>query len=175
MADIPTLETERLYLRPYRLTDFDAYAALWADPDVVRFIGGVPFSREQAWTRFLRQIGLWYHLGFGFWAIEDRATGAFIGECGFHDLQRGLTPSLDGTMETGWGLASAFHGKGLAEEAVRLILAWAGDHGTRERLTALIDPANAPSLKLAGKVGFVEVARTTYHDAPIVVLERTRR
>jgi RimJ/RimL family protein N-acetyltransferase len=99
MADIPVLETARVRLRPYRLTDFDAYAALWADPDVVRFLGGTPFTREQAWIRFLRQIGLWHHLGFGFWVIEDRASGAFAGECGFHDLQRGLTPTLDGTME----------------------------------------------------------------------------
>ena len=56
---IPTIETLRLRLRPYRLDDFEAYAAMWGDPAVVRYIGGVPFSREAAWTRFLRQIGLW--------------------------------------------------------------------------------------------------------------------
>jgi RimJ/RimL family protein N-acetyltransferase len=175
MADIPVLETARVRLRPYRLTDFEAYAALWAAPDVVRFLGGTPFTREQAWIRFLRQIGLWHHLGFGFWVIEDRASGAFAGECGFHDLQRGLTPTLDGTMETGWGLAPSFHGRGLAEEAIRAALAWADENGTRDRLTALIDPANAASLKLARKAGFVEVAQTTYHGAPIILLERSRR
>ena len=46
---IPTLETPRLRLRAYRREDFDAYAALWAEPAVVRFIGGTPLSREAAW------------------------------------------------------------------------------------------------------------------------------
>ncbi len=54
MTDIPTLETARLTLRPHRLDDFDAHAALWADEDVVRFITGVPSTREQSWSRMLR-------------------------------------------------------------------------------------------------------------------------
>src|SRR6185369_16733134 len=78
------LETARLRMRPYELADFDAYAAMWQEPAVVRFIGGVPFTREQSWTRFLRQVGMWQLMGFGFFAIEDKATGAIAGECGFH-------------------------------------------------------------------------------------------
>ncbi len=85
---------------------------MWAEPAVYRFIGGVAFTREQAWTRFLRQIGLWHHLGFGFWAIEDKATGAFGGECGFHDLHRAMEPSIEGTMEAGWGLVPRLQGRG---------------------------------------------------------------
>jgi len=80
LVRIPTLTTGRLLLRPYRLADFDAYAAMWADPAVTRFIGGVPFTREQSWSRFLRQIGVWHHLAFGFFAIEEKATGRFAGE-----------------------------------------------------------------------------------------------
>lgn len=175
MVDIPTLETERLRLRGYRLSDFDAYFAIFADPEVVRFLGGTPFNREQSWARFMRQMGIWHHLGFGYWAIEDRATGAFAGECGFHDLQRGLTPSLDGTMETGWGLATAFQGRGLAEEAVRACLAWAHDHGPRDRLTAIIDPDHARSRRLATRLGFAKVAQSSYHDQPVDIFERPRR
>ena len=74
MVDIPTLETERLRLRGYRLSDFDAYFAIFADPEVVRFLGGTPFNREQSWARFMRQMGIWHHLGFGYWAIEEHAT-----------------------------------------------------------------------------------------------------
>ena len=55
---------------------------MWADPAVVRYIGGVPFSREQAWTRFLRQAGVWHHMGFGFFVLEDKHTGAFAGGAG---------------------------------------------------------------------------------------------
>ncbi len=175
MADIPTLETARLRLRPYRPDDFPAYAAMWAEPDVIRFIGGVKLSREAAWVRFLRQIGLWHYLGFGFFAFEDKATGAFVGEGGFHDLRRPLEPSLEGTMEAGWGLVTAFQGRGLAEEAMRKALAWAALHGTGERLTCMIHPDHAASLHVAGKLGFSEFARTTYHDGPVVLLQRPRR
>lgn len=174
MIEIPTLETERLRLRPYRLDDFEAYEAMWADPAVVRFIGGTPFTREQSWIRFLRQIGLWHHLGFGFFVLEDRSTGAFAGEAGFHDMRRPITPSIEGTMEAGWGLVSPLQGKGLAEEAMRAAIAWATVHGTGSRFTALIDPGNAASLRVAAKLGFQLLAETTYHGSPIVLLERPR-
>ena len=89
MHSVPTIETERLILRPYRRDDFGPYSTLFADPEVTRFIGGVPFSREQAWTRFLRQVGMWHYFGFGFFALQDRETGQFIGEAGFHEEAAG--------------------------------------------------------------------------------------
>ena len=174
MVVIPRLETPRLSLRPYRLEDFDAYAAMWADPAVVRHVGGSPFSREAAWTRFLRKVGLWHYLGFGFFALEDKATGAFAGEAGFHDLRRAIVPSIEGTMEAGWALVGAMQGRGLAEEAAGAALAWADRHGTGSRMTCIIDPENAASLRVAGKLGFTERARTLYNDRPVVVLDRPR-
>jgi RimJ/RimL family protein N-acetyltransferase len=174
MVDIPTIETARLRLRPYRLEDFEAYAAMWADPKVYRFIGGERFTREQSWARFLRQIGLWHHLGFGFFALEHKATGAFAGECGFHDLRRDIVPSLEGTMETGWALTAPMQGQGLAEEAVRAAIGWAAANGKGGRLTAIIDPEHAASLHVAAKLGFREFARSSYHGRPVVVLERLR-
>ena len=173
-AFIPTIETARLRLRPYRLDDFDAYAAMWADPAVVRYVGGSPVPREAAWLRFLRQIGLWYHLGFGFFALEHRESGEFAGEAGFHDLRRAITPSLEGTMETGWALIPAMRGKGLAEEAVRAAIDWAVHNGTGDRLTCVIHVDNAPSLRLARTLGYVEIARTTYSGNPVVVMDRPR-
>lgn len=170
----PTLETARLLLRAYRLDEFDAYAAMWAEPGVVRFIGGAPLSREAAWARFLRQAGMWRHMGFGFFAIEDRATGRFIGEAGFHDLRRALTPSLDGTMEAGWGFVTAMQGQGLAEEAMRAALAWARGHGVGARLTCMIHPDHAASLRVAAKLGFSRFAETLYNGGPVVLLERAR-
>jgi len=175
MVLIPTLETPRLRLRPYHLEDFDAYAEMWADPAVVRFIGGTPFSREASWTRFLRQIGLWHHLGFGFFALESRGTGAFVGEAGFHDLRRAITPSLEGTMEAGWALTAAAQGQGLAEEAMRAALGWADEHGAGSRFTAIIDPGNAASLRVAEKLGFAESTYSSYSGKPVVLLERKRQ
>ncbi|OLP56942.1 GNAT family N-acetyltransferase [Rhizobium rhizosphaerae] len=172
MPSIPTLETERLVLRPYRRDDFPAYVHLFADAEVTRFIGGVPFSREQAWARFLRQIGMWHYFGFGFFAIQERATGTFIGEAGFHDLHRVITPSIEGTMETGWALVPPAHGQGYATEAVAAALAWAKQSFPTLRRTCLIDVSNKASLRVATKLGFREVARTVYHGATVVILER---
>lgn len=59
----PTLETERLILRPHRVQDFEAVAALWAEPEVVRFISGTPSAPEESWARLLRYIGHWQALG----------------------------------------------------------------------------------------------------------------
>ncbi|MGI3901291.1 MAG: GNAT family N-acetyltransferase [Janthinobacterium lividum] len=174
MVDIPTLETSRLRLRAYRIEEFELYAAMWAEPAVVRFIGGSLMPREAAWIRFLRQIGLWHYLGFGFFAIEDKATGAFIGEAGFHDLHRSLSLSLEGTMEAGWGLVGAMQGRGLADEAMLAASVWADQHWPEKRMTCIIHPDNAASLRVASKLGFGEIARSTYHDSPVVVLERPR-
>ena len=170
----PTLETARLRLRRYRHEDFDAYAAMWADPAVVRFINGVPFTREQCWQRFLRHAGHWQFMDFGTFRLEDKATGAFVGECGFHDLKRQVVPSLEGTMESGWALTAAYQGKGLAEEAMRAAIDWAHGNGVGPRLTCMIDTGNGASLRVAAKLGFTEFARTDYLGKPVILLERPR-
>ncbi len=172
MRAAPTLETARLRLRAHRADDFDAYARMWADPLVVRFIGGTPATREAAWTRFLRHAGLWQVLGFGFFAVDEKATGRFVGQVGFQELRREMVPSIEGTMEAGWALDPSAHGHGYAEEAMRAALAWADTRHRGVRITCIIAPENRASLRVAGKLGFSEAARTTYQDGPIVVLER---
>ena len=173
-SDSVTLETPRLRLRPHRLDDFETYAAMWAEPQVVRFIGGKPMSREAAWTRFLRHIGIWRYFGFGFFALEDRATGAFVGEAGFHDLRRTIVPSNEGTMEAGWVLVSAMQGRGLAEEAMRAAIVWADHVHPAPRMTCIIQVGHAASLRVAAKLGFAPYAETTYHGDPVMMLERPR-
>jgi RimJ/RimL family protein N-acetyltransferase len=174
MVDVPTLETPRLRLRGYRIDDFEAVAAMWAEPAVVRYIGGVPSTRESTWSRFVRQIGLWHYLGFGFFAVEDKATGAFIGEAGFQDLKRNLTPSIEGTMETGWALIGAMQGKGLAEEAVRAAIGWADAAHAERRMTCIINPENGGSLRVAEKLGFGNRVMGNYNGNAVAVLERVR-
>lgn len=169
---IPTIETGRLVLRGHVPGDFDAHAALWADPFVTRFIGGAPLSREQAWVRFLRHAGMWQVMGFGFWAVTEKESGRLIGEAGFHELKRDLDPSLDGSLEAGWGFVPDMHGKGIAGEAVGAIVAWGAAQHPGRRMTCLIDPHNAASLRVAARHGFREFARTAYHGAPIILFER---
>ena len=169
--DIPTIETERLILRGHHVDDFDAHAALWGDPVVTRFIGGVPQTREQAWVRLLRHAGMWQVMGFGFWAVTDKATGRLLGEAGFHDLKRELTPSVEGMLETGWGFVPDAHGKGIATETVSAVIAWGRQNHPHMRITCLIDPQNVASIRVAEKQGFREFARTTYHGGPTILFE----
>jgi RimJ/RimL family protein N-acetyltransferase len=171
--DIPVIETARTILRAHRLDDFEDYAAMWADPAVTRFIaGGKPRTREESWLRFLRHPGMWAMIGYGFWAVEEKATGRFIGEAGFHDLKRDIQPSLEGRAEAGWGLAAAVHGRGFATEIMGGAAAWADTRFGSENTVCIIDPDNAASINVAQKCGYREIARTTYHDKPTIMFER---
>lgn len=172
MPDIPVLETERLVLRGFRPDDLDAMTAMWAMPEVVRYIGGTPLSREQSWTRLLRHIGMWSVMGFGFWGIADKASGRLIGEAGFHEMRRDITPSIENTMEAGWGLVPAAHGRGYASEALNAMWSWAEANRKGAPVTCVIDPRNAASLRLAERHGFRELARSTYQGSDIVVLRK---
>jgi RimJ/RimL family protein N-acetyltransferase len=170
--EVPVLETERLYLRAHRPDDFDACAAMWADPVVTRHFGGKPFPREEVWSRLLRYVGHWSWLRFGFWAIEEKATGTFIGELGFADFRRDIEPALGDLPEVGWILASAAHGRGYATEGVCAALAWGETRFGPIRTTCLIRPANLPSLRVAEKCGFREIHRTTYKGEPMLIFAR---
>ncbi|WP_144182891.1 GNAT family N-acetyltransferase [Elioraea rosea] len=172
---VPELDTPRLHLRGHRPDDFEPYAAMWADPNVVRYIGGAPVTREAAWTRFLRHAGLWHFLGFGYFAVEEKATGAFVGQVGFQDLRRAITPSIEGTMEAGWVIAPVAQGQGYAIEAMRAALAWADAAWPVPRMTCIIEPSHAVSLAIAAKLGFVEFARADGQGSQLVLLERRRQ
>ena len=171
MTGAPTLETPRLRLRDYRLDDFDAYAAMWADPAVVRFIGGVTFSRDVSWTRFLRHAGMWRYTGFGYFALEDRATGRFVGECGFQEARRQITPSLEGTLEAGWSLVPDAHGQGLATEAMQAALAWAVSAHAGRRITCMIDEDHIASRRVAAKLGFAQFAAAPFGGKTSLLFE----
>ncbi len=167
-----TVETARLALRRHVASDLDACAALWGDPDVTRFITGTPLTREDAWARILRYIGHWEALGFGFWAVRERATGEVIGEVGLADFKRDIEPSLDGYAEAAWVFATRAHGKGLATEAVRGALSWLDANRPGVAAACIIRPDNVASLRVAAKCGFLEQARTLFKSNPVVVFVR---
>ncbi|MEP9398782.1 GNAT family N-acetyltransferase [Mesorhizobium sp. KR2-14] len=171
-SEISVVETPRTILRGHRQSDFEAYAAMWADPVVTRFIGGRPMTGEEAWVRLLRYVGHWQVLGFGLWAIEDKATGEFLGEAGFHDLKRDIEPSIAGVPEAGWVLVPSAHGKGLASEIVGAMHEWGDRHFRGARTVCIIDPGNGGSIRVAEKCGYREVTRTTYKGSPTILFER---
>ncbi|HVK73496.1 MAG TPA: GNAT family N-acetyltransferase [Kofleriaceae bacterium] len=172
--DIPSLATDRLTLRGHRIEDYDECVALWGDAVVTRYIGGRPFTAEEVWARVLRYVGHWALLGFGYWVVRERATGRLVGEVGFADFHRDIVPSFEGRPEAGWVLAPWAHGKGCATEAVGAVLAWGDAHLKSDRTVCLIDPDNLASIRVAEKVGYRELARTTYKGDPSIVFERQR-
>ncbi len=168
----PVLETERLRLRAHRRDDYPALAAMWADPEVVRYIGGKPSSGEESWSRLVRYAGHWPLLGFGFWAIEEKRSGRFAGELGFADFKRELTPSLEGAPEIGWALAAWAHGQGFATEAIRSVLAWGDANLEARRTVCLIAPEHAVSLHLAEKFGYEKLSEVLYKGHTSLLFER---
>src|SRR3974390_173486 len=98
---IPMVETKRLRLRGHTEDDFADCAAMWADTAVTHYLGGKPFSEEEAWSRLLRYAGHWVLLDFGYWVVEEKDTGNFVGEVGFADYKRDISPSIHGTPEIG--------------------------------------------------------------------------
>ncbi len=170
----PILETQRLILRPHVREDFPVSVALWGDPEVVRFIGGRPFTVTECWTRLLRYRGHWELLGYGYWAVEEKSSGHFVGEVGFADNKREMEPGLGDTPEAGWMIAPSAKGKGYATEAMAAARDWIERVLGAERTVCLISPENTASLRVAAKLGYREYARTKLRDDEVVLLDRRR-
>jgi RimJ/RimL family protein N-acetyltransferase len=168
----PEIKTDRLRLRAHTVADFDAMAAMWADPVVVRHITGKPSTLEESWMRLLRYPGMWALLGHGFWAIEERASGRFVGEGGFADFKRDIEPRFD-APEQGWALAPWAHGKGYASEALAAMIGWGEAHFGRRDFMCMISPENVASIRVAEKSGYRETARTIYKGEPTLLFRRS--
>jgi len=168
------IETERLVLDGHRAEDFEALCALWAEPEVVRHISGRPNTRHECWMRLLRYHGFWPLLGYGFWAVREKATGRFMGDLGFHDVCREIEPSIFGIPEAGWVLAPWAHGHGFAGEALAAALGWLDaetDHGSS---VCLISPGNEASVRLAEHHGFGGQTIARFMDQDTLLLRRAR-
>lgn len=170
--EVPVIETERLRLRGQTPEDFETYLAMWQEAGVVRFTLGRPATREEAWTRFLRTVGHWTFTGFGWWVIEEKASGQFIGEVGLFDFKRDITPPLEGKIEMGWGLVERAARRGFAAEATRAVLQWAAKNLSGRPIYCIINPENAASIRLAAKLGFVETGSTEYKDHRVNIYRR---
>ncbi|MDT5123206.1 MAG: hypothetical protein QOC96_2688 [Acidobacteriota bacterium] len=142
------LETERLILRMWREeTDFEAYARICADPDVMRYLGGKPFSRLEAWRHLASVVGHWQLRGYGHWAVEEKASHQFIGRLGVQH------PVGWPGFEIGWMLARESWGKGYATEGARRVLDYVFNEMGRDHVISLIHPENRASIRVAERLG----------------------
>lgn len=155
----PQLETDRLILRSHRVDDFPACTAMWRDPQVVKYTIGTESPPQRTWQRLLAYCGHWSLMGFGYWAVECKDTGRYIGELGFADFHRGLEPSIEGIPEIGWALCVEAHGRGYATEALRRVIEWGDAQLAVSRTICIIHPENHRSIRLARKLGYSLIER----------------
>lgn len=147
---------------------------MYADPKVVRFLGGTPLDREEAWRKMLCGPGMWAVVGYGYWAVERRGDGRMIGQVGFGDFKRDMAPRIENIPEMGWVFAAETGGQGYATEAVAAGLAWADSVLDAPEIVAIIDPKNARSIRIAERSGFDLCEDAVYRGEPILLFRRRR-
>ena len=164
MTRMVVLTTERLVLREMTGADLDHIAALFGDEEVMRYYPK-PMTRDEArsWVEWNQR--LYRSQGFGLWAMVLRDTGEFVGDCG-------LTPHyVDGIkeIEVGYHVRTSLQGNGYATEAASAARDFARDVLFLSRLIAIINPANVPSQRVAGKIGLRPEKRATVFGSEQII------
>ena len=145
MSSTASIETERLLLQPVTLAEIDEFVRLHEDPEVARFMGSPDREWLVNWAEGSSRE--WEELGYGRMTIRDRESGAFLGRTG---LKR--WPQFEET-EVGWALGPEARGRGIATEGAAATLEWAAGRFGLPYVTAMIQPANAPSIAVAERLG----------------------
>ena len=147
---VPTLESERLRLRPYRHADVDAMFRLYSDPLVMRYWSFPPWTElAQAEAYLQRVLGEMAEGRVLPWAVANRDDDRLIGTTTLFAFD-----AVQGRAELGYSLDPKCWGKGLAAEALRLALVHGFDALRLRRVEADVDPRNTPSCRLLERLGF---------------------
>ena len=148
------IETARLVLRPWGLSDLGDVLAVTNTPAVMDYLGGVQ-DEDHCRTMIERQIAHAREHGVCFWPVTRKSDGAFLGFCG---LKRGtVAPVLD-EMEIGWRFGEAYWGKGYAREAAEAVLDWAWAHRDCDTIFAITVTGNVRSRALMERLGMTRRA-----------------
>ena len=165
------LTTERLTLRPPKADDFDALYTLTESPEMRRFLGADEPTRADSFARMLRNAGSWSLYGYGSFIVHERASGAFVGNCGIFHSYRGLRDDFDNRAEAGWIIAREHWGKGYAIEAMTAALDWF-DRAHGSAIVAMIEAGNTASEKVAATFGFSLMRTATLCGASMMLYQR---
>jgi RimJ/RimL family protein N-acetyltransferase len=164
MTSIPTLITDRLVLRAFVQRDLDEYAAIIGDPDVTKHLGdGRPLSRAEAWRQMAMILGHWTLLGYGLWAVEEKATGALMGRIGCQQ------PEGFPGFEVAYTLGKQFWGRGVAREGAAAALAYARNVLGRTDVVSVIRPANLGSIRVSQSLGGVLDGEVEFYGGPSLI------
>lgn len=165
---IPRIETERLILREWRHEDIEPYAEFVADEKAMRFLGGETRDRAGAWREMATLIGHWAMRGHGFWAVEEKATGEFVGRVGVWE------PEGWPQTEVGWSIMPRHWRKGYATEAGRASMKWAFEELGLDSVVSLIDSDNVASIGVAKKLGETPSGNWKIGPFDVVIWKVTR-
>ncbi len=168
---IPEVETERLLLRAWRESDLDPYARMCADPEVMRYLPRM-LNREQSEEQVAGFVRHWEERGFGLWAVEHRATGAFAGFIGL--LRQEDWSEGEHKTEMGWRLERSFWGRGLATEGARASLRYAFEDVDLGGISITL-PENAASRRVMEKAGLTLRGETSWKGYGVVWYATDRR
>jgi RimJ/RimL family protein N-acetyltransferase len=157
---VPLVRTPRLLLRAYRVDDLDAFAENFADPISSTFTGGV-VDRRTAWRMLTSSVGLWLLTGGGWWAVEESATGAFVGTVGAF-----FRETAQDQVELGWTVVRAHWGRGIATEAATAAARYAFEAQRAPCLHAYIDPKNVASVRVAEHIGMHYEGEADFYGEP---------
>lgn len=147
------IETPRLHLRRWRLEDREPFAALNAEPAVLRYLAPLrPGGTDALIERFEQHFD---SHGFGYWALEERESGALIGSCGLSIVT--FDVPFKGSVEIGWRLSERWQGKGLAREAAQAVLDAAFHRFDIARIVSFTVPANRASWGLMERLGMTRI------------------
>lgn len=144
------IETERLLLRRWRSGDREAFAAMNADPDVMRYFRA-PLGRDES-DAFMARIETHFDThGFGFWAVEEKQSGQLAGLTGLARVM--FDAPFAPAVEIGWRFAANLWGRGYAPEAARAALHAGFACFALDEIVAFTIPANTPSRRVMEKLG----------------------
>ncbi len=160
------LETARLRLRQWREEDLDAYARICADPEVMRYMGGGPLTRDETERRVEKIVRSWEERGFGLWAVEYKETGTFIGRIGLQYHEE--WPEGEHKTEVSWLLDRSFWGRGFATEGARASVRYGFEELGLERIISIALPQNLASRRVMEKTGLTLRGRTRWRDHDMV-------
>jgi [ribosomal protein S5]-alanine N-acetyltransferase len=161
--DIPTLETARLRLGAPTSRHFDAFAAVFADPQFVKHFGIEPRGREASHRSYCAALGHWQLRGWGAFLVEERDSGELVGCVGLSDWEGWPEPEL------GWWTIPSMWGRGYAPEAARAALDYFASLRRTSRLVSFVPPANAASIRVAEKLGASYERDFELHGTPVRV------
>ncbi|MFD3735589.1 GNAT family N-acetyltransferase [Streptomyces sp. NPDC058632] len=154
------LRTDRLVLRRWRGSDVGPWAAMNADPEVREHLGDL-LTREQSEASIARFQAGFDQRGYGWWAVEVRATGEFIGFAGLDRVEDGMPFT---GVEIGWRLARPAWGRGYATEAARVVLAHGFDALGLPEILAVTTVGNLRSQAVMRRIGMTRNPADDFDD-----------